>query len=259
VLLVDVPDEAVVDGITNQLLKSSGEELDSVSGDAELLVLLLTEKSCAVIHRNTHSTAVGMVGATAVPQASHPDEHAPFGHLCRDRVVVSMGIRGMVRRVGSRAQPGGPVLLGEIGDRPHCVADDGRVWFWHAYDLIVGVDHLGLFVGTDGDGGQRRDKETRIEDLLDDGEHVRMDRNPLVDRSVDEKIVDPRRPEALEEIVGRHDPQRPLQSKEVFIQLIDQIGRDCVLDDRPSVSPHVLGVGLDGRFIESPGVRAGAD
>ena len=194
-----------------------------------------------------------------MPEAADPDEHASLRHLGRDRVVVLEGIGGVVGQVGSRAQAGGSVLLGEVGDGPHRVADDGWVWLRQGDDLIVGVDQLGRLVGSDGDGGQRRDEETGIEDLLDDGQDVRMDGDPLVERSVDEEVVDPGGAEALEEVVGGDDPEGVFESEQVLVQLVDQVRGDGVLDHRPAVGPHPLGVGLDGGVVEGPGVGGGAD
>ena len=91
-----------------------------------------------------------------------------------------------------------------------------------------------------------------IEDLLDDGEDVRMDGDPLVEVSVDEEVVDPRGVQALEEVVGGHDSERTFEAQQVLVQLVDQIGGDGVLDDRPAIGPDPLGVGLDGGVIEGP-------
>src|ERR1700722_12961747 len=74
VLFVDVADEAVVHGVADELLEATGEGFDEGGRYAELLVLLLADVARAVVHGDTDTTAVGPVGASAVPEASHPDE-----------------------------------------------------------------------------------------------------------------------------------------------------------------------------------------
>ena len=132
------------------------------------------------------------VGAAAVPEAADPDEDAALGHLGGDGVVGLERVRGLVAQVAARDEAGRPVLLGEVGDRPHGVADDRDVRPGQRDELVVGVDRLRLLVRADGDGGEGGDEEPRIEHALDDGEHVGMDRDLLEGLSVDEEVVDPR-------------------------------------------------------------------
>jgi hypothetical protein len=62
--------------------------------------------------------------------------------------------------------------------------------------------------------------------------------------------------EAFEAVVGGDDAELILQPKQVVIQLVDQIRCDHILDHRPSIGSHALGVPLDGGVVESPGVSA---
>ena len=138
----------------------------------------------------------------------------------------------MARRAdGSRDEPGGPVLLGEVGDGPHGVADDRHVRPGERDELIVGVDRLRLLVGADGDGGERRDQEAGIEHRLDHGEHVRVHRDLLEGGAVDEQVVHPHGPHALEEIVGRDGAQVVLQLEECLVDFVHQLRFDGVGED----------------------------
>ena len=104
-LLVDVPDQAVVDRVADQLLQAPGEGLTS-AGEPELLVLLLADVAGAVVHGDADATLRRGVGAAAVPQAADPDEHAALGHLRGDRVVVLERVGRRRRAGGSRARGG---------------------------------------------------------------------------------------------------------------------------------------------------------
>src|SRR5579864_9320670 len=72
VVLVDVPDQRVVDAESAQLLQAWLEAAQGRQRDAELLVLLLADPARAVVHRHTHAAPVRGVGAPPVPQAAVP-------------------------------------------------------------------------------------------------------------------------------------------------------------------------------------------
>ena len=74
-------------------------------------------------------------------------------------------------------EPGGAVRLGEVGERPHGVADDRHVRLVQRDELVVGVDRLGALARVDGDGGERGDQAAGVEHALDDRQHVAMDRD----------------------------------------------------------------------------------
>ena len=102
-------------------------------------------------------------------------------------------------------------------------------------ELVVGVDRLGLLVGPDGDGGERRDQEARIEHRLDDGQHVGVHRDLLEGGAVDEQVVDPHGAHALEEVVGRHGAEVVLQLEERLVDLVHQVRLDGVGEDGVAV------------------------
>src|SRR6516225_6163489 len=89
-LLVDVADEAVVHGITDELLQAAGERSHKLGRDAELLVLLLADVSSAVVHCDPDPALIGLIRAAAVPQAADPHEHTALRHRRRKRVVVRL-------------------------------------------------------------------------------------------------------------------------------------------------------------------------
>ncbi len=171
------------------------------------------------------------VGASTVPEAPHPDEDAALGHLGRDGLVVLEGVGWLVAQMAARDQARGPVLLGEVGDGPHGVADDGDVGPGQGDQLVVGVHGLGLFARPDRDGGERRDQEPRVEDALDDREDVGVHRDLLEGRPVDEQVVDPHRVDPFEQVVGRHGAQIVLQLEQRLVDLVDQVGFDGAGED----------------------------
>jgi len=92
-LLVDMPDQAVIDRISDELLESPRVALDDMPWDSQLLVLLLAHETGAIVHGDTDAALVRQVRAATVPETSDPDEHASLGHLGRDRVVVLEEVR----------------------------------------------------------------------------------------------------------------------------------------------------------------------
>ena len=89
-------------------------------------------------------------------------------------------------------------------------------------ELIVGVDRLRLLVGPDSDGREGGDEQARIEHALDDGQHVGVHRDLLEGGAVDEEVVDPRRLDALEEVVRRHDAKVVFELEEVLVDFVDE-------------------------------------
>ena len=186
---------------------------------------------------------VGAIGASAVPEAPHPDEDAALGHLCRDGLVDLEGVGGLIAQVAARNEARGPVLLGEVGDRPHGVADDRNVRSGQWDQLVVGVHRLGLLTGPDCDGRERRDQQPGVEDAFDDGEHVGVHRDLLERGPVDEQVVHPHRMDTLEEIVGGHGAEIVLQLEQRLVDLVDKLGLDGAGEDGVPVlgdSPKML-------------------
>ncbi len=110
-------------------------------------------------------------------------------------------------------------------------------------ELVVGVNRLRLLVGADGDGGERRDQEPRIEYGLDHGQHVRMDRDLLEGGAVDEQVVHAHGAHALEEVVGRDRAEIVLEHEERFVDLVHQVRLDGVGEDGVAVlgDPRQMG------------------
>ena len=132
-----------------------------------------------------------------------PDQDAAARHLGRDRVVLAAVVGGVVVPVGAGDDPRRAVGLGEVGERPHRVADGRDVRLRDRQELVVGVDRLRDLAGQDRDRAQRRDQATRVEHRLDEGQHARVDRHALPDAAEREQVVDPQRPGALEGVAGR--------------------------------------------------------
>ena len=107
-LLVDVPDEAVVDRVADELLEAARERLHERWRDTQLLVLLLADVAGAVVHGDADAPLVRLVCAAAVPETPDPDEDAALGHLGRDRLVELERVGGLVAQVApgtSRVAP----------------------------------------------------------------------------------------------------------------------------------------------------------
>ena len=126
------------------------------------------------------------------------------------------------------------VLVGEVGQRPHRVADDRHVRLGNRDELIVGMDRLRLLVGADGDRRQRRHQAAGIEHALDDRQDVLVHRDALVELAVDQQVVDAHRAPALEAIGRRRDVELALEPLEIGDQRVDEVGLDGVLDDASS-------------------------
>ena len=188
---------------------------------------------------------VGAIRAAAVPEAADPDEDAALGHFGGDGVVELERVRGLVAQVAARDEARRPVLLGEVGDRPHRVADDRDVRAGERDQLVVGVDRLRLLVGPDRDGGQGRDEEPRIEHAFHDGEDVGMHRDLLEGLAVDEEVVDAPRVEALEEVLGGDRPELSLELEKGSVDLVDELRLDGVGQHRVAVRRDALEVGLE--------------
>src|ERR1700688_685255 len=143
-LLVDVPDEPLVDREATQLLEAARESSCRLDWNPELLVLLLADVTGAIVHGDSHTAMSGGVGPTPVPQTPHPHEDAALRHLRRDRVVVLEQVGGVVRSMSARTQTRGTVFLGEVGNGPHRVADERREGLLDSGELGEGEGGLRL-------------------------------------------------------------------------------------------------------------------
>ena len=179
-----------VDAVAHQAPQARREARGDLARDAELLVLLLADEAGAVVHGDADAPLAGAVGAAAVPEAAVPDQHAARLHLRRDAVVVAAEVGRAVRLVAAGNEAGGAVLLGEVGERPHGVADDRAMGLVEGDQLVVGVDGLRRLAGADADRGERGDQAAVVEHALDDRQHVRVHRDPLVERAVHQQVVD---------------------------------------------------------------------
>src|SRR5690606_22418930 len=77
-LLVDMPDEIAIGAEAAKLLQARLEAADDFERDAELLVFLLADIARAIIHCDADAARAGLVRATAMPEASMPDENRAF-------------------------------------------------------------------------------------------------------------------------------------------------------------------------------------
>jgi hypothetical protein len=113
---------------------------------------------------------------------------------------------------------------------------------------------LGRLARVDADGRQRRDEAARVEHALHDRQHVRVDRDLLEPRSVDQQVVDPDGVGALEVVPRRRDGELALEPEQVVVQRVDELGVDGVLDDRVAVRGDALDVVVD---VDAGGLGAG--
>ena len=112
-------------------------------------------------------------------------------------------------------------------------------------ELIVGVDGLSLLVGSDGDGGEGRNEEARIEHGLDHGQHVGMHRDLLEGRPMFEEVVHPHGAHPFEEIVGRHRAQVVLELQERLVDFVHEVGLDGVGEDGETLLGDPCEVGFE--------------
>src|SRR5512143_1575660 len=88
-LLVDMSDKTLINSVAHEFLEPRWKGLHELRCEAELLVLLLTDKAGTIVHRDTGPPLVGAVGAAAMPERAIPDERTALLHLCRNRVVLA--------------------------------------------------------------------------------------------------------------------------------------------------------------------------
>ena len=251
-VLVDVTDEAAVHAVTDELAQARLEAPDLLDRDAQLLVLLLADVTGAVVHGDADAALAGPVRTAPVPEAAVPDEHAALGHLCRDAVIGTEDVGGVVPQVRAGDEPGGAVGLGEVGQRPHGVEYGGRVGLREGDDLVVGVDRLSALAGTDVDRRERRHQAPGVQDPVDDGQHVGVNGYPLVQGTVHEEVVDAQRLGSLELVGRRLDLELAYQAIEIVDQGVDHVGLDGVLDDRVADLGDPLHVAGDGGGFHDP-------
>ena len=162
------PIRCAVDAVADQAPEARREARGDLARDAELLVLLLADEAGAVVHGDPDAALAGAVGAAAVPEAAVPDQHAARLHLRRDAVVAPAEVRRAVCAVAAGHDARGAVRLGEVGERPHRVADDRAVGLVEGDQLVVGVDRLRRLAGADADRGERGDQAAVVEHALHD-------------------------------------------------------------------------------------------
>ena len=114
--------------------------------------ILLANESGTIIHRDPEPAFVGLVGPTAVPQTTVPDQNTSPFHLGRNRLDLLTSVFGTARvLVATRHDACGTVRFGKVTDRPHAVADDRCMRPRQRDHLIVGMDRLGCFARTNAD------------------------------------------------------------------------------------------------------------
>ena len=151
--------------------------------------------------------------------------------------------------MGAGDDAGGPVLPGEVGERPHRVAHGRGVGLGDRHQHVVGVDGLWRLARADVDRRQRRDQAPGVENPLDDRQYRLVHRHLLPQRTVDKEVVDPQRLRPLEVIGGGDDLELALEVGQVGGEVIEEVGRDGVLDDRVPVLLDALEMRIDCRGV----------
>lgn len=167
--LVDVANQIPIDAVADHALKPLRKLGSNFAWDTELLILLLTEKARAVVHRDSDSSLIRHVCAAAVPETSVPDEHATALHLCWNRIDLRISIDrtiGIFMTAGNDSRRA--IGLGEIRDRPHTVADHRVMGSRQSDQLIIGMNRLRRFAMANADRRDRRDEATVIENTFHD-------------------------------------------------------------------------------------------
>ena len=116
----------------------------------------------------------------------------------------------------------------------------------------------GLLVGPDGDGGERRDQEPRVEHRFYDGKHVGVHRDLLEGGAVDEQVVHPHGAHPLEEVVGGDGSEVVLQLEQCLVDLVHQLRLDGIGEDGVAVLGDPRQVGFQVRE-RVDGAAAGFD
>jgi hypothetical protein len=133
--------------------------------------------------------------------------------------------------VAARDEAGGPVLLGEVGDGPHGVADDRDVRSGERDQLVVGVDRLACSSGPMAMEESDEIKSAGIEHPSTTGSTfgctgIFSKVAPWTSRLYTRSGAQP-----LEEVVGRDDAQVVLQLEEGLVDLVDEVRFDGVGED----------------------------
>ena len=178
---------------------------DQRGRQSELLVLLLADVAGAIVHGDADATASVWLAPPPCQRLPTQTRTLPFSISAGNGGVVLERVGGFVVQMAPGHQASGAVLLGEVGDGPHGVADDGDVRSGQRDQLVVGVEWLRVFVGADGDGGERRNEESRIEHPLDYREDVGVDRDLVEERPVRQQVVDPSGAHPFEQVGGGND------------------------------------------------------
>ena len=128
---------------------------------------------------------------------------------------------------------------------------------WERDHLIVCMQRLTVFARADRDRRQRRDKQPGIEDSLNDLQHGRVDRDPLIEGAVCQQVVDPGGPDPFEQVVGGDDAELLLQATQVGVQGVDEIRLDHSFEHRVALLGDLTQLVFDDRHhlaILRPGV-----
>ena len=131
-LLIDMPNETFVGAKAGQLQESGRESCSRFQWNTQLLILLLTEISCAVIHCNPNSDLVFCCICTAsVPCAPMPNQYRSFRHLSRNAFNVALisEIIWVLPAVTSGHYSRCSCFFGEVSQGPHRITDSCDMWF----------------------------------------------------------------------------------------------------------------------------------
>ena len=137
----------------------------------------------------------------------------PAGISAAIDVVVAAVVGRVVEQMRAGDEARRAVGLGEVGERPHRVAHRRRVRLRDRDQLVVGVNRLRGLARLDRDRRQRRDQATRVEDAVDDREHVPVYRNQLEEAAEREQVVEAQGVVALERIPRRFHLEELLEPR----------------------------------------------
>ena len=174
---------------------------------------------------------VGTVGATAVPQAAEIEEDGAGGHFGRNGRGV--GARSLVvPAVTAHHDAGGPVLLGEVLERPHDVHHELGVGPGERVQGVVGVQRLRHLAGADLDGRGRAELVV-AEDAVEDAEHEGVGCGPVERTRLCEQGVHPAGATALEVVAP--EGSRLEDARKLGAGPVELVGAEHVLDDGVAV------------------------
>src|SRR5581483_5016891 len=144
--MVNQPIDVDVGVVAYKAQKLIRERRSDIYWYCQVLVLLLAKPAAVVIHVQSQPRLPRVVGAATVKQPAAPDQDRPGLHVgSHDRRIVVQLRR--ILAVGDQARCA--VLGGELGQGPHGVYDQRRVWASDREHYVVLVEELRALTGMD--------------------------------------------------------------------------------------------------------------